>query len=381
MKKALVVLAILGAIALPASKVYAVGCAFSVPMFHGYGSYLACDSSRGPVSAYAYQVSAPTTVNTGTEIISRETSLTSAEISTDWGNGGINGCPVTTAPARVMVVVQDSQGKGVLLSLSGASPDFGYAVEGAHTVDPAGIAFPLPCSDLNGRPHLNSFTTSAVDITVNKPKIYSDCDPDSVGVVLLGGATCPDAFDAQAAAATIGGIYTSTQACSQKPSTARNAQWTRAAVTPDAAGHAVVPYTKPDNTGKACATDPTCLCAFIGTTTTVGGVEGGSINGFIQVAGTLAAPPTAEGVRAAADTGKVRLSWSTSNEVGLAGFKLIGSSKTKGQFEIGSLIAAKGSPSSYTAEARMGDLKGARSIIIRSVLTDGTTVDAAPVNF
>src|SRR5882672_3508207 len=203
MKKALVVLAILGAIALPASEVYAF-CNFSVPMFHGYGSYLACDSSRGPVSAFAYQVSAPTTVTTGTEIISRETSLTSAEISTDWGNGGIVGCPVTTAPARVMVVVQDSMGKGVLLSLSGANSDFGYAVEGAHTVDPAGIAFPLPCSDLNGRPHLNGITGTTVDITVQKPKIYSDCDSDSVGMVLLTGTTCPDAFDATAAAATIG---------------------------------------------------------------------------------------------------------------------------------------------------------------------------------
>jgi len=381
MKKALVALAILAAIALPASEVYAVGCAFSVPMFHGYGSYLACDSSRGPVAAFAYQVSAPTTVNTGTEIISRETSLTSVEISTDWGNGGINGCPVGAAPARVMVVVQDSKGQGVLLSLSGASLDFGYAVEGAHTVDPAGIAFPLPCSDLNGRPHLNGFTGTTVDVTVQKPKIYSDCDPDSVGVALLGGATCPDAFDATAAAATIGGIYTSTQPCGQRPSVNRNAQWTKATVTPDASGRAIVPYTKPDNTGKTCATDPTCLCAFVGTTTTVAGVEGGSINGFIQVAGTLAAPPTAEGVRAASDSGKVRLSWSTSNEVGLVGFRLVAVSKTKGQSEIGSLIAAKGSPSSYTAEARMVDLKGARSIIVRSVLTDGTTVDAAPVNF
>ena len=371
MKKALVVLAILGAIALPASEVYAVGCAFSVPMFHGYGSYLACDSTRGPVSAYAYSAGSPLTVNTGTEIISRETSLTSTEISTDWGNGNINGCPVGAAPSRVIIVVQDSVGKGVLLSLSGASSDFGYAVEGAHTVDPAGIAFPLPCSDLNGRPHLNGFTGTTADVTVTKPKIYSDCDPDSVGVALLGGATCPDAFDVTAAAATIGGIYTSIQPCSQKPITARTALWTRSTVSPDAAGRAVVPYTKATNQGD---------CNFIGTTTTVGGVEGGSINGFIQI-GNLAAPPTAEGVRAAADSGKVRLSWTTSNEVGLAGFKLIAVSKSKGQSEIGSLIAAKGTPSSYTAEARMADLKGARSIIIRSVLNDGTTVDAAPVNF
>lgn len=372
MKKALVVLAILGAIALPASKAYAAPCPNSLPMFHGYGSYFACDESRGPISAFSYSVSAPTTVNTGTEIITRTQDVGQVLISTDWGNSLILGCPANPNPTRVMIVVQDSQGKGVLMSISGASPDLGYAVEAGHTNDPAGIALPAPCDDRNGRPHLNSFTASSVDITVTKPHIYTDCDADSVGMIVLGGATCLDGFDAVAAGATIGGIYTSTQRCGQAPSTIRNATWTKAAVTPDASGRAIVPYTKP-----VSSTD----CFFIGTTTTVGGVEGGSINGFIQVGGTLAAPPTAEGIRAAADSGKVRLSWSTSNEDGLAGFRLIAVSKTKGQSEIGSLINANGRPSSYTAEARMGDLKGARSIIIRSVLTDGTTVDAAPVNF
>lgn len=371
MKKALVVLAILGAIALPASEVYAF-CQFSVDTSHGYGGFLACNNLQGPVSAFAYQVSAPTTVHSGTEVIANnDLGDGMVRVAFDWGNGGIVGCPVTTANNRIMIVVQDAQGQGALLSVSGADSSLGYAVEAAHPVDPAAIAFPIPCGSENGRPHLNGFTTNTVDVTVTKPKIYSDCDPGSVGIDLFGGATCTDGFGAAAAAATIGGIYTSTQPCGLRPSTVRNAQWTRSTVNPDAAGRAIVPYTKPNDTLN---------CAFIGTTTTVGGVEGGSINGFIQVGG-LAAPPTAEGVRAAADAGKVRLSWSTSNEVGLASFRVIAVSKSKGQSEIGSAIAAQGRPSSYTAEVRMGDLKGARSIIIRSVLTDGSTVDAAPINF
>lgn len=372
MKKALVVMAILGAIALPASEAYAV-CAVSVPTQHGYGGYLACDNSKGLVSAFAYQASAPTTVNTGPMVlVNNDLGPGSVQVNFDWANDPlVLGCPQTASGNnRIMIVVQAADGKGALLSLSGASPDLGYAVEAAHPFDPAGIAFPIACGSDNGRPVLNGFTTNTVDITVTKPKIWTDCDAGSVGMDLLGGATCLDGFDVQAAAATIGGIYTSTQPCGTRPITARNV-WTRATVTPDATGRAIVPYTKP--------TDAT-NCAFIGTTTTVAGVEGGSINGFIQVGG-LAAPPTAEGVRAASDGGKVKLSWSTSNEVGLAGFRLIAVSKNKGQSEIGSLIAAKGSPSSYTAEARLADLKGARSIIIRSVLTDGTTVDAAPVNF
>jgi len=378
MKKTLVVLTVLGAMALPASEAYAA-CSGGVSMFHGYGSYLACDNSR-PVAAFSYQISAPTTVTTGPYTITTDQAPGEVLISTDWGNPLIVGCPVdATGPHRIMIVVQDASGKGLLMSLSGANPDFGYSCEGAHPNDPAGIAFPIPCSDLNGRPTLLSFTTNSVNINVRAPKVYSDCDPDSVGVVVLGGTTCLDNFTGQAVG--IGGIFTSNQPCGTKPDIFRGPLWTRVAVTPDAAGNATVPYTKPDNGTKLCATDPTCLCAFVGTTTSVGGVEGGSINGFIQVAGVLAAPPTAEGVRAASDAGKVKLSWSTSNEVGLAGFRLIAVSKTKGQFEIGSLIAAKGTPSSYTAEARMGDLKGSRSIIIRSVLTDGTTADAAPVNF
>lgn len=373
MKKTLVVLAILGAIALPASQLHAA-CPASTPMFHGYGSYLACDNSKTAISAFAYQVSAPATTNTGTEIITRNQDVNQVLIDTDWAQGGIVGCPAGN-PARVMIVVQANDGTGALLSLSGASPDLGYAVEAAHPNDPAGIALPVPCSNLNGRPHVTLTSPTSVSINVQKPKIYTDCDPDSVGMVVLGGATCTDAFDVVAAGATIGGIYTSTQPCGVKPDTRRTGGlfvWTKSAVTPDVAGNATLPYAKP-----AAATD----CFYVGTTTTVGGVEGGSINGFIQVQGGLAAPPTAEGVRAAADSGKVRLSWSTSNEVGLAGFRLIAVSKTKGQTELGSLISAKGTPFSYTAEVRLGDLKGARSIIIRSVLTDGTTVDAAPVNF
>jgi hypothetical protein len=300
-------------------------------------------------------------------------------ISTDWGNPGIVGCPqLATGNTRVIIAVQDSQGMGVLLSLSGADPSFGYIVEGAHPFDAGGAIVPVPCSDQNGRPRLNTFTANTVDINVAPPKIYSDCDPDSVGVVGLGGSTCPDSFNG-AALAGLGRLFTSTQPCGTKPDI-RLAAWTASTVQPDAAGRAVIPYTKPDNGTKLCATDPTCLCAYVGTTLRVGGVEGSSINAFISVAGSLAAPPTAEGVRATSDTGKVRLSWSTSNEVGLASFRLIAVSKNKGQSEVGSL-AAKGTPSSYTAEVRMGDLKGARLIIIRSVLTDGTTVDAAPVNF
>jgi len=369
MKKALVVVMVLGAAMLSVPNAHAA-CGGSVPMFHGLDSYFICDNARGPVSAFAYQVAGPTVHNTGTEIIARDLGPGQVQISTDWGNPGIVGCPqLGTGNTRVLIVLQDNQGKGVLLSLSGADPGLGYIVETGHPFDAAGGAvLPITCGTDNGRPRVNSFTANTIDINVAAPRIFSDCDPDSTGVVGLGGSTCPDAFVGSQLSG-IGRIFTSNQPCGTKPNTAL-AAWVLSTVQPDAAGHAIVPYTKPTDAS----------CSYVGATLRVGGVEGSAINSFVAVAGALAAPPTAEGVRATSDTGKVRLSWSTSNEVGLASFRLIAVSKNKGQSEVGSL-AAKGTPSSYTAEVRLGDLKGSRSIIIRSVLTDGTTVDAAPVNF
>ncbi len=409
MKKTFVAVLALSAAALLAPGAYAAPCGESVPMFHGLDSYLACDNSRGPVTAFAYQVANPTAINTGTEPISLELGPSVVQISTDWGNGGIAGCPrISGVNTRVVISVQANDGTGALLSLSGADPGIGYLVEAAHTYDPgSGLAFPVQCGNLNGRPIIRGINTTMVDIHVDPPVIKCDCDPDSVGVAGLGGSTCPDAFDCQGA---VGHIFTSIQACGTKPNvnaaprlcsgdmrtlcttlgtacpaaaggTCVLGPWTQTTVALDGNGDGSVPYTKPDNGTKTCATDPTCLCFYVGTTTTAGGVEGGAIGGFIQVGGSNAAPPSAENVRGTTEGGKVKLSWSTSNEAGLAGFRIIAVSKNKGQFEIGSLVAAKGTPSSYTAEVRMGDLKGSRSIIIRSVLTDGTTVDSAPVNF
>jgi hypothetical protein len=369
--------------ALAAPSAYAA-CGASVPLLHGFDSYFACDNSRGPVTAFAYLVSAPSATNTGPVGIIRDLGAGKVDIQTDWSTPGVIGCPQDAlGNHRIMIVVQANDGTGLMTSISGASATlaFGYTVETSQQFlgfDDTGkvLAAPLPCGTSNGRPRIVSVSPSSVQIHVDPPHIFSDCDSGTVGEAL--GDACVDGFGGTVL--PVGRIFTSNQPCGTRPDV-RSSLWTVSTAVLDAAGNANVPYTKPDNGTKQCATDPTCLCAYIGTTTGTGTGESSSINGFISVAGTLAAQPTAENVRATTDSGKVKLSWSTSNEVGLAGFRLIAVSKTKGQFEIGSLIAANGAASSYTAEARMGDLKGSRSIIIRSVLTNGTTVDAAPVNF
>jgi len=383
MKRMILVLAVLAVMGLAAPSANAA-CGPPTPMIHGFDSYFQCDNSKGPVTAFAYMISNPSNTNTGPVAIARDLGAGKVDIQTDWSIGGVVGCPEdASGKHRVMIVVQANDGTGLMTSISGASGTlaFGYTVETSQQFlgfDDTGkvLAAPLQCGNQNGRPQIVSVGPSSVNIHVDVPHIFSDCDGGTLGEAL--GDACVDGFGGTVI--PVGRIWTSNQPCGTKPDV-RSSLWTASTAVLSPAGDANVPYTKPDNGTKTCATDPTCLCAFIGTTTGTGTGESSSINGFIAVAGSLAAQPTAENVRATSDSGKVKLSWSTSNEVGLAGFRLIAVSKTKGKFEIGSLIAAKGTASSYTAEARMGDLKGSRSIIIRSVLTDGTAVDAAPVNF
>lgn len=265
-------LLLLAAIVFPASKAYAA-CSFSTPMFHGYGGYFAC-ADFSPIYAYSYQLSKPLTVNTGTEIVTRSTGPGKVEFSTDWANSGIVGCPVIQGiPNRVIIVVQGSNGEGLIASLSGASSDFGYAVEGAHPVDPASIAFPLPCSNQAGAPAIlnRQFTGPEVilDLHFERPHVYSDCDPDSVGMVLLGGATCPDAFSANS---SVSAIYTSLQPCLGRVDW-RTALWTPTGITPDAAGnaHLVLPL----------STDSRCL--YVGARAIIAGFESPSVTGYVSI--------------------------------------------------------------------------------------------------
>ena len=249
-------------------------CPGSVPMVHAYGSYFACATAQGPVSAFAYQVSNPIAVNTGVEIIAADFGPDAVQISTDWGNGGILGCPVAQAGnQRIVILVQALDGNGLIVSLSGASPDIGYALEGAHPFDPDDIVFPLSCNDQHGRPAILSYTPETVSVHVDPPKVITDCDPDSLGMTILGGATCPDDFGSVAADVTIGGLYTSTQICGIRPDT-RTTRWTRRTEQLDAEGNATLTYQRPTN-----QTD----CVYVGTTIVLEGYESSGIAGYVAI--------------------------------------------------------------------------------------------------
>jgi hypothetical protein len=267
-------------------------------MIHGLDDYFLCDDAV-PVSALAYQISNAAGANSGTADILCETTFSfdcqdpqglgdgKTQVQTDWGNPGFYGCPFgPTGPQRVAIVAQGSDGKGLIISLSGADSDIGYLVEAAHKFDPAtGLAHSLPCSDAAGQPRIRSRTTGAdgrvtLDLHMAAPLVSTDCDPDSVGI-MVGLNTCPDAFTPSSA---VGRLYTSVQPC-RGPQDLRRWNWTDAGVTPDSAGNATVTLTPP----------ATGTCALVGYTATIGGFESGAIVGFVKVEGVACADADADG--------------------------------------------------------------------------------------
>jgi len=260
-------------------------CAASTFMEHEI-SYFACADST-EVSALAYQITNPLGTHTGTEDIACEArdmvtcfgesgnlGDNVVTIETDWGNPGIVGCPFNSSTGqyqRVLVVVQGSNGKGVLVSLgSGGFPDLGgYVLETAHQYVAATNEFlPLDCHDKTGRPRLvaqsaNPGNTFTLVLHFEPPLVNTDCDPGTFGKFQ---GYCLDGFQPNSA---VGGVYTSVQTCGA-PADLRLGSWTNTGVQPDANGDATITVTQPP-----------ADCLLIGGTSIIGGFESGAITGFL----------------------------------------------------------------------------------------------------
>src|SRR2546422_1028695 len=133
------------------------------------------------------------------ETINPFPSLSCTTRTTRCGPTVVTGCPVTTVgPQRVVLVVQDRLGKGLIVSFSGADPSLGYFVETAHPFDTSTSQIaPLRCGDRSGQPTIVSQTESVpgqvnLRLRFQPPLVYSDCDAGSVGISL--GTTCTDSF-------------------------------------------------------------------------------------------------------------------------------------------------------------------------------------------
>jgi len=364
MRKIAVVLLLSGAASLLAAPAFAA-CGASVPMGHAVTWFQIPDAGR--VSASAYQLTSPTTVHTGLLDIACEQFDVALNclfnpndlgdqivtIETDWGNAGIIGCPVVGTPPdpqRIVIVVQGTDGSGAALSVQG---DQGYIMEYAHPSPDCSSFSPLVAAA--GKPTLVTFDGTNLMMQCHPVPLFTDCDPGSCGEVA---GVCTDAFTN---ASITGSVYEKVAPCGTDPGTNRGS-WTLRSTNP-ANGTANIPVTRP-------ATD---MCLYVGCTSRLGAgqTESGAVTGYIQIAGALAPSARALDVRAAQAQGNVQVIWRTESEFELAGFNILAHG-SKGTVKVNDLlIAPKGNGSGYTEMVSMGSLKGAKSISVEAVLTNG----------
>jgi len=416
MRKLLVALLVCGTAALVASPAIAAPCGVPIFMQHQVSNFVCADATE--VAALAWQINNPAN-HSGTENIAcEEVGVNGCNqggvagdgvvvIDFDWANPGIAGCPqVGTTNNRVVVLVQADDGRGVLASIGGTSVDLtaGYIVDLAHPGGAGGdptAPQPLPCGSAAGRPHVNSATnnadsTTTLDLTFPAAAINTDCDPNSVGQAF---GFCGDSF---VPSVQYGNIYTSIQRCNKtcsltptttctsnrecagagneckvptKPTIDRSI-WTVNTVRPNATtGSAVITVPRPTSTGD---------CLFVGASTIVNGTESSAVTGFTSVGGPGAASPVALDVRAERAAANVKIRWRTTVEIGLAGFNILADGGKQGVRKVNdAMIAANGNGGGkgYEASIPRGKFQNSHTVIIESVLTDGTTLRSAPAQF
>jgi hypothetical protein len=399
MRKAVVLAAVCILAGLAAQHSYAA-CPAPLAMNNGTGyPIIGCKDSL-PVSAFAYQPGNPIATNTGLVDIACEADLgfppcnvmpgtnfigdNIIGIATDWSTVGVNGCPLGN-PNRIYLSLQCNDGTGVIASISGQCSVLGYSTEafydyngGAPSLD-VGLA----SAKKNGRPTVTTFTRSGgmdmFNVHVDPPTLQSDCSPGSLAEVYLSLGYCADTEIncAGLVQPSRGNLYSFTGPCStndRNPINRDKNVWVTKAL--DAAGNAAV----------SLPTPPAGQCNYLGTTMVVGGNESPFIAAFVLTGDPTAASPRAESVRASKKGNSVEVTFSTSSELGLAGFNVYAGGKAKGgelklnSSQIGA-TGVGGAGSSYSVSFTLAEFKGNRSVVVESVLTDNTTLRAEPVDF
>lgn len=375
-------------------------CSMPVQIGHGLDSYLLCDD-RSPVQAFIYEITDPSAGGSGVvRVECRATGATpdpgigltcngsgagvlgdgQVAIETDAYIPAWIGCPAPAGqtPKRLVLVVADGSGRGLLLSVSGLDPGFGYYFETAHAYDETnGTIGPVACGSTSGRPGLRGVSVTqgvaTLHLHMDRPVIYSDCDPGSLGRFIVdsgGGNPCADDFSADL---SLGALYTRVDACPSAGSPRIDSgmsAWTRQPVAPDDAGDAilVVPV-------------PTVDCLYVaGSGRLAGGGE--FLTGYIIIAPQVAASPGPEDVRAVRDRNWVTVSWRNRSEIEVVAYRILTRSQGHGDIELLTLEArGAGGAASYTERIDIGSFKGGRSVTIRALLADGRSMDAPAVGF
>ena len=368
-------------------------CATTQPLLHSFGGFIDNCPDLKPVAAYAYVVtnaainSGPVTnfvCETGGEPTDQlvpcqpEAGTPGDNVITvqlDWGGPNLaNGalCPNTSGVAgdgRNVMQIVANDGSSLLLSVGYESGSGQFIVEAAHRVDATGNMLPLSCSHTGGRPRVASVTGDSFCFVPVAPPIFSDCDPESLGI--LGGfGTCPG----QAPTSAPGRLYTRTGECGSSPDARLGSGWTLATTTAGAGGSQCLTFPK--------TTIPTGSCGFVGATGTIGGTETVATVGAVQIGGPLDAADRAIDVRAEQAGGKVKVTFRTTTELMVAGFNVLTSGGRKVNTNLIPAKGINGAGASYEAAIGRGEFRGDKALYVQSVLSDGiTTINSDTTSF
>lgn len=374
----------------------------SQPLNHQFGGYFNNCPDAQPVAGYAYQLGTPTTNSIGFDIVCEVGNVPTHEqgipcqpeagvagdglvtVNFDWGPFNIPGCPdpsQVSGVGRNVMSLTANDGSGLFLSVAFNTIFLDFLVETAQPDDGAQNPVPLSCAKDNS-PQLVSSTAGVqpaltnLCVRVPSPHVFTDCDPTSLGTAF---GTCVNSSGGPDTAPPVGkgNVYTKTTntpcvgpANTGAPDTRLNppspgTPWTLAGAT--------------DAGGNLCfaAAKPATGCLYVGSTSTVGGVETQHVTGFFSVGDPAAASDKATIKKASVASGKLSVEFFTTAELNTVGFNVVAGGRNLNA----SLIAAKGASgggASYTFEVGRGALKNERSLLVQTVLKDGSVVSSAP---
>jgi len=363
----------------------------SQQIWHGLDGFVAACPDAKPVIAYTYALSSPATINSAAQAVACNDGTATlptglpcqpqagvgdgiVTVYYEWGEGntGSAGCPNPdqTGDDPIALQLVCNNGASVLLTV-GFFPDTQqYTIElsGPDTGEPVTALFE------NG-PSLAQFSGGAgsdtVCVTVPNPRVWSDCDPTSLGMTAGGGLSCTN--PSSRPVATRGRLYSRVARCGTTPDPRISSGW---ALMTNNTNDGATPTCNNVPRPPVAPTPDAQDCTYVGASALLGAVETAAVVGSFQITGDAAANDKVKIDNAAFAQGRLVVGFSTTNETSIVGFNVYtGATKLNGN-----LITAKGAGSNaYSFEVGRGALKGGKSVLVEAVKSDGTVEKTAPV--
>ena len=374
------------------------------PVGHALGGYVWPCFDQNPVQGYIYLLgSGQSGTNSGGQDVVCESSAGTntlgqqcqfdagstgdgrVTVLEDWGgaNPTIAGCPNTDGipghnPIGVQIVCNGGQ-RGVLYTVGYADFFTGYLLEIAHPlIDPTTVQ-PEIASGVRQAPQIRAFTGNQVSlhlVDLDDPAegsqeargYWSDCDPGSAGY----GYTCDPSVPGRVPDIGRGKVYLKGGPCSILPDIRLSTGWIVPPNNPPGAN-------EPDANGDVslafqCLSAP---CTWVGATQTINGVETLAVSGAVPLCVPLIGIDVFQIDSGAFSRNTLTLNFSTQNEALLIGFNFYAEGRKLNDLLVPALGGNIGNRS-YAFETTRGALKGAKSVVIEGVFSDGTRKEQPP---